>query len=194
MSKLGYITGKRIKIERTNFNISQEQLGEELGKKTGQTIKRQTISNWEKGISFPDLKNLVAMSEIFKCDIAYLLGDVEERHVLTAKITTECGLSEQAAENLLTAHKDKKSYISVISSLLENEDVLIYISNCITADYGHISQSIKIPDPFAPKGTHPTIITPSDIRKCDMMQVYKVICEFINTQRRNIGLSSFDDV
>ncbi len=195
MLKLGYITGKRIKTERINLNnISQEKLGEKIGEKTGQSIKRQTISSWEKGESFPDLKNLVAMSQIFSCDIAYLLGDIEERHVMNAKITTECGLSEQAADNLITAHQNKNPYINILSALLEDEAFLSHISSCITADYGHISTFIEIPDPFTPKGTHPTLISPADIRKCDIMQLYNALCKFINKQRQEMGLSAFDEL
>lgn len=195
MLKLRYITGKRIKLERINLNnISQEKLGEKIGEKTGQSIKRQTISSWEKGESFPDLKNLVALSQIFNCDISYLLGDIEERHVMNTKITTEYGLSEQAADNLITAYRNKNPYIDILSALLEDESILQHISKCTTADYGHIATFVEIPDPFAPKGISPSLISPADIRKCDMMQLYNTLCKFINKQRHELGLSAFDEL
>ena len=39
--------------------LSQEELGEQLG------VSRQTISKWEKGSAYPDMLNLMTISEFF---------------------------------------------------------------------------------------------------------------------------------
>lgn len=49
--------------------MSQEQLAERLG------ITRQSVSKWEAGSSIPEISKLVAMSEIFRVSLDYLLKD-----------------------------------------------------------------------------------------------------------------------
>ena len=64
-----------IKILRKKKGYSQETLAEQLH------VVRQTISNWEKGISVPDAVMLDRMAELFEVPVSVLLGgglEVEE--------------------------------------------------------------------------------------------------------------------
>lgn len=65
--------GKQIKKLRTGFNFSQEELAEKI------YVSRQTISNWENDKSYPDLKSLVLVSNLFNITLdALVKGDIEE--------------------------------------------------------------------------------------------------------------------
>lgn len=64
--------GKQIKKYRTEANLSQEELADKI------FVSRQTISNWENDKTYPDIKSLVLMSEIFQVSLEYLIkGDLE---------------------------------------------------------------------------------------------------------------------
>ena len=55
--------GKHIKKYRTEAGWSQEELADRV------YVSRQTISNWENDKSYPDIKSLVLLSEIFSISI-----------------------------------------------------------------------------------------------------------------------------
>lgn len=64
--------GKQIKKYRNDFSLSQEELAEKV------YVSRQTVSNWENDKSYPDVKSLVLLSEVFNTSIDNLIkGDVE---------------------------------------------------------------------------------------------------------------------
>ncbi len=64
--------GKQIKKYRTEANLSQEELADKV------FVSRQTISNWENDKSYPDIKSLVLLSEIFHISLDNLIkGDLE---------------------------------------------------------------------------------------------------------------------
>ena len=63
---------KQIKKYRTEANLSQEELADKI------YVSRQTISNWENEKSYPDIKSLVLMSEVFQVSLDNLIkGDLE---------------------------------------------------------------------------------------------------------------------
>lgn len=69
---------KNIYNLRKKINLSQESLAEKIG------VTRQTISNWESGVSTPDLKQSKELSKIFNVTIDEL-ADNEIKDVLIKK-------------------------------------------------------------------------------------------------------------
>ena len=68
----GMELGKQIKKYRNEKELSQTALAERV------FVSRQTISNWENDKSYPDIKSLVLLSEIFEISLDQLIkGDVE---------------------------------------------------------------------------------------------------------------------
>lgn len=73
--------GKQIKKHRTEFGFSQDILAEKV------YVSRQTISNWETGKSYPDVKSLLLLSSLFDVTLDTLIkGDLEE---MKDKVTLE---------------------------------------------------------------------------------------------------------
>lgn len=60
---------EKLQILRTQMRISQEELAEKLN------ISRQSVTKWENGQSFPDIQNLIQLSDIFKVSIDRLVKD-----------------------------------------------------------------------------------------------------------------------
>ncbi|MCM1500440.1 MAG: DUF5680 domain-containing protein [Clostridium sp.] len=60
---------EKLQLLRTNRKLSQEELADKLG------ISRQSITKWENGQSFPDIQNLICLSEIFKVSIDRLVKE-----------------------------------------------------------------------------------------------------------------------
>lgn len=65
--------GNRIKQLRTEYNITQLELAEKLGK------KKNTVSNYENGISMPDLATAMEIAKFFHCSLDYLTGLTDNR-------------------------------------------------------------------------------------------------------------------
>ena len=63
--------GAQIKKYRAEFSLSQDELAEKL------FVTRQSISNWENDKTYPDIKSLVLMSEVFAVSLDKLVkGDM----------------------------------------------------------------------------------------------------------------------
>lgn len=60
---------EKVRDLRTRNGLSQEELSEKLD------VSRQTVSKWEAGSSFPEIEKLIALSDLFKVSIDYLLKD-----------------------------------------------------------------------------------------------------------------------
>lgn len=64
---------KRLVELRTERGLSQEDLAEKL------YVSRQTISNWERGKTYPDINSLLLMATYFDVSLDHLIkGDVDE--------------------------------------------------------------------------------------------------------------------
>lgn len=65
--------GTQIKKFRMELSLSQEELAEKL------YVSRQSISNWENDRTYPDIRSLLLLSEVFSVSLDELVkGDMEE--------------------------------------------------------------------------------------------------------------------
>jgi transcriptional regulator with XRE-family HTH domain len=72
--------GARIKKHREKQNISQDELALKI------FVSRQTISNWETNKSYPDIKSLTMLSNIFYVTLDdFIKGDIEEMKKIVSK-------------------------------------------------------------------------------------------------------------
>ncbi len=55
--------GSQIKKYRTELNMSQDELAEKI------FVSRQSISNWENDKTYPDIKSLLLLSEVFRVSL-----------------------------------------------------------------------------------------------------------------------------
>src|SRR5690625_2151420 len=59
--------GEQIRVLRKSQNLSQEQLGEK------QNVSRQAVYKWESDKGYPDIQNLITLSELFDISIDELI-------------------------------------------------------------------------------------------------------------------------
>ncbi|WP_323703468.1 helix-turn-helix transcriptional regulator [Mammaliicoccus sp. Dog046] len=74
---------KQIIHLRREFHLSQEDLAEKI------YVSRQTISNWERGKTYPDIESLLLLSDTFDVSLDYLVkGDIKamERKISNASM------------------------------------------------------------------------------------------------------------
>ena len=63
----------QIKRLRAEKNLSQDELAEKI------FVSRQTVSNWENSKTYPDIKSLLLLSEVFETSLDSLIkGDINE--------------------------------------------------------------------------------------------------------------------
>lgn len=84
--------GEKLKQIRVKKGLSQASVGEHLN------LTRQTISKWENDNGYPDLDNLVRLSEYYEVSIDELLKRPQDLEKKTEEETSKVALS-QAEEN-----------------------------------------------------------------------------------------------
>ena len=61
--------GSKLQNARMRANLTQEQVAEELG------VRRQTISNWENEKTYPDIRSVVRLSDLYEVSLDHLLKE-----------------------------------------------------------------------------------------------------------------------
>lgn len=59
--------GDKLKQARLNKNMTQEEVAEKL------YVSRQSISNWENNKTYPDIGNVIALSDLYEVSLDELL-------------------------------------------------------------------------------------------------------------------------
>ena len=73
--------GSQIKRYRSELSMSQDELAEKV------FVSRQSISNWENDKTYPDIKSLLLLSEVFQVSLDQLIkGDLE---IMKKEISTQ---------------------------------------------------------------------------------------------------------
>lgn len=93
--------GAQIKKYRGGLGLSQEELAERI------YVSRQSISNWETGRTYPDLKSLLMLGEVFGVSLDSLVkGDIE-----TMK-------NEIDSQELAEFNRDSAMYTGLFAAML----------------------------------------------------------------------------
>lgn len=94
----------KIQLIRKNKGLSQEELAEIVG------VSRQAIAKWEAGQTYPDIDNLIVLSDYFKVSIDSLLKTEEDdcssfqRNAITTKTKDMVSFLCRAKRNTYAAH------------------------------------------------------------------------------------------
>ena len=63
------IFSEKLQLIRKNKGFTQEELAEKLG------VSRQAVAKWESGQVYPDISNLIQISNLFNVTVDYLAKD-----------------------------------------------------------------------------------------------------------------------
>ncbi len=112
--------GERIKAARKEVGYSQGELAEKLGLSLD---SRQVVGKWEKGEKLPHFELLLKMCEVFGCELGYLLCEYDCKTRVAADVTKVTGLSEDAANRLISINQSPISgAIETLSKLIMHEE------------------------------------------------------------------------
>ena len=111
--------GMRLRTERKNLKLTQEELASQLN-----ISSRQRVARWENGTELPVLSDLLRMCDLFGCEIGYLLCDYDCKTRTATDIQKETGLSEAAINELITAHTSRQYFaLLAVNALLEDSNM-----------------------------------------------------------------------
>ena len=111
--------GNKIVELRKKRNLTQEQLSEKLG------ITRQTLSNWEKGITNPDIIQAKNISSLFKITLDDLTDNKLE--INCSKKNILCNLVNKNC-NLDMLSDDYNEVFGKVCTILEANDEFVKFS------------------------------------------------------------------
>ncbi len=77
------IFSEKLQIIRKSKGMTQEKLAENLN------VSRQAVAKWESGQAYPDINNLIQISNLFHVTVDYLVKDQECMVNLTADFTPD---------------------------------------------------------------------------------------------------------
>jgi len=66
---------ERIKALRKERGMTQEALGKIIG------VKRDSIYTYEKGLNYPEVRNLIILADFFSVSIDYLVGRTDNPEI-----------------------------------------------------------------------------------------------------------------
>lgn len=75
--------GKRISSHRKQRNMTQQDLADQMG------VTYQAVSNWERGISIPDVLRLKDLSALFDISLDELMGNDKDARIVKVASGTE---------------------------------------------------------------------------------------------------------
>ena len=110
--------GERCEKRRQALSMTKKELGEALQELGGGGTGR-SYNNWINGKHSISLSNLKDLCSVLKCDADYLLGRMDYRTHKAEWISEETGLSEAAADFLLSDAGDL--YADILSELLTSK-------------------------------------------------------------------------
>lgn len=88
--------GKKLQQARIMAGLTQEQVAEALA------VTRQTVSNWENDRTYPDIKNIVEISDLYQVSLNDLL---KPEHPFPASPLPQEG--NHLAEALFNSHRSQ---------------------------------------------------------------------------------------
>ncbi len=89
----------KLQVIRKSKGMTQEELAEQL------SVSRQAVAKWESGMAYPDIMNLVQLSDLFHITVDYLVKE------------NEC---VKTPENLLESDTDLEALISFRLEAIQN--------------------------------------------------------------------------
>ena len=114
--------GQTIKYYRTKFNLSQSELGDQIG------VSRQAVTKWETDTGIPDINNIQSLAKIFHISIdTLLLSDHHVQSLHESKIEYDIDMLKDFDINLGTlgevtieGYEGEKLFIQLSSSTYQD--------------------------------------------------------------------------
>ena len=95
----------KLKELRTTNGLYQKTIAEKIG------VATNTYQSWERGLTQPDIFNLIKISTVYNCSVDYIIGNESE----DGRIMITNGLSE-----------DENALINIVKQLSIKDKSILY--------------------------------------------------------------------
>lgn len=129
--------GEKIKLLRTGKKLTQSELAKKLN------VSSQAISNWERHKGYPDIANIIQVSDLFEISLDELIKndiDFKER-LMSSKfenrldfiknglffILGTLGISNQLYQLLNRGYEEMSLFISLIAIFMLADSMLFFV-------------------------------------------------------------------
>lgn len=157
-------------------------------------VDRSLVKGWERKSkpTLPRLDNLLAICELFHCDLDHLVGTIQERTHDNKTVCELTGLSEAAIEKIQKWNHPGSMFRPTLSKLIESDyfEGLIAAFTAFTIlckDYSHLEES-KTPISFLQEIEDDKVVMPANealyhyMHKAEMEM--QNICELYRREER----------
>ena len=103
---------KNLKLLRTKYNISQQQLAELVG------VSQQSINKYENHKIEPDIQTLIKIAEYFNTSVDYLIGHTDIDHIIEKVFSYDLNKDEAALIDNYRKLSPKQKY--AVSLIIES--------------------------------------------------------------------------
>ena len=104
--------GDRLRATRKEKGFSQEQLAEEL------EVSRQSVTKWETGISFPEIRTMLRLASLLERDLDWLLYDEKQDSKSSPGLKTKpLSMEVVSNRNVLSRIMKQDLLLSLINTL-----------------------------------------------------------------------------
>ncbi len=185
--------GEQLKKLRNKFGYTQRELSDILG------IKQTTISNYEKGLRFPDADKLKQISNLFNVSIDYLLNGEEKKVSDKNHYSISKEEYKKFLEYLLNGYKNKARdlilnmyingidiewiYFNILETALKEVGVLWEVGEIDVWNEHYISESIL-----------DIMRELKGYQKFDENSEESIICLTAGSEQHNIGIKMIADL
>ncbi len=95
--------GKNLRKLRIENKMSQEQLADKVG------VSRQSVSKWECGEAYPEMKNILCLCDLFHCKITHLVNE---------NLSDISSFDEETKQNVIKFEKEKQKKMKTLSKFI----------------------------------------------------------------------------
>ena len=122
-------TGKKIQMLRKEANLTQMELANRLG------ISFQAVSNWERGVSMPDISNLGQLAEILSTTVDELIGDKTAVDIINGNpCSTDMSVEEFNAVSPLLLPEENRELLDRVTTAGACDTSSVNIASCAYSD------------------------------------------------------------
>lgn len=108
---LRQVIGNKIKDYRLKANISGKELAQKLN------VTQPTLSNWERGLHYPDIPTLYNIAKIFNIKITDLLGIETEKKRTVIKYSDDLSSLIKVLDSMTDKELEE---LSILINLVQN--------------------------------------------------------------------------
>lgn len=173
--------GDRLRATRKEKGFSQEQLAEEL------EVSRQSVTKWETGISFPEIRTMLRLASLLGRDLDWLLYDEKQDSKVSPSLKSRSLSMEVISDrNVLNSIMKQDLLLGMINSLDGYEIVRKVESEEFTGTQTCIFYKGRV---FAETaGLEPGTTVPiSSFSEMSLSEIESLLLPWLSVRRSEIG-------